>query len=131
MEYYGIMSILIELAGFQHGRGFYHLKALAMNSIFGGRYCIRKFDTTDLLNANPDAWQTYCHQSATHGRLILDSGILSSSASLFRQLLVLLTSSRTGQVGTRKNGPYDPCFMGQRTPEDVAPPGPVGVIYPR
>ena len=74
------MSVVIELDGSQHGRGFFHIKALAMNSLFGRRCCIRKFDTTDLLNATPDAWRTYSHQSATHGRPILDSGIPSSSA---------------------------------------------------
>ena len=87
------MSVVVELDGFQHGRGFFHLKALGMNSLLGRRCCIRKFDTTDLLNAGPDAWRTYCHQSATHGWPILDSGIPSSSAldslSSFLQAAVL------------------------------------------
>ena len=73
------VSVVIELDGFQHGRGFFHIKALAMNSLFGRRCCIRKFDTSYLLNATSDAWRTYCHQSATHGWPVADSGIPSSS----------------------------------------------------
>ena len=85
------LSLTVELAGFQHGDGAFHIKALAFACPRTRPSGSRVFDSTRIVPDSAAALRTIAHQTAHHGFSLHSTGLPPTSTGLVLQNFLQVT----------------------------------------
>ena len=81
-------SMNLKLAGFQHGDGVFHIKALAFACPRTQSLGSRVFDSTRIVPDSTAAPWAFAHQMAHHGFLLYSPGLLPTSTGVVLQTFI-------------------------------------------
>ena len=82
------LSMTVELAGFQHGDGVFHIKALAFACPRTQSSGSRVFDSTRILPDSAAALRAFAHQMAHHGLFLHLPGLPPTSTGVVLQTFI-------------------------------------------
>ena len=85
------LSLTVELAGFQHGDGVFHIKALAFACPRTRSSVSRVFDSTRIVPDSAAALRTFAYQTAHHGFPLHSTGLPPTSTGVVLQTFLQVT----------------------------------------
>ena len=85
------LSLTVELAGFQHGDGVFHIKALAFACPRTRSSGSRVFDSTRIVPDSAAALRTFAYQTAHHGFPLHSTGLPPTSTGVVLQTFLQVT----------------------------------------
>lgn len=85
------LSLTVELAGFQHGDGVFHIKALAFACPRTRSSGSRVFDSTRIVPDSAAALRTFAYQTAHHGFPFHSTGLPPTSTGVVLQTFLQVT----------------------------------------
>ena len=98
------LSLTVELAGFQHGDGVFHIKALAFACPRTRSSGSRVFDSTRIVPDSAAALRTFAYQTAHHGFPLHSTGLPPTSTGVVLQNLPSGHHARLDGGGKRRSG---------------------------